>query len=219
MTNHVAFALAVLDMLGSRPAAADGERTPLCGLAVVGAETTQAPDQHADLVGVALDLAWWHGRFGLAAEGSARWSVGDQDARAFVLGGSARLRVVEGLLPSIMDPRDVELGVELQAIVERTWWKSEVRGVEPIAYGFGLALRLRGSGDMDSPTLMAESRFFVRVMSSRWSEPETIARTMAPVSMSDRALTVLAGIGASFGAGAPAYMERFRLRPSGHSIL
>ncbi len=193
------------------------------GLAVVGADVARTPEDHSELAGVGLDLAWWHGRFGLAAEGSARWSIGDpQTARELVLGGSARLRVLERMVPSLMDPRDCELAVELQAIVERAWWNDAVTTADPMAYGFGVALRLRGGGDPDSSGLLAESRFFLRVMSSKWSELDVAARqsgTMAPPATSDRSLAVLLGIGASFGGGTPAYMDRFRLRPFGQTLL
>jgi hypothetical protein len=207
-------------LLASRIAAADGERTPMFGLAVVGADVARTPDDHADLAGVGLDIAWWHGRFGLAAEGSARWAIDDaQSARAYVLGGSARVRVLERMLPSLMDPRDCELGLELHAIIERTWWNSAVTTIDPMSYGFGVALRLRGGGDPDSSGLLAESRFFLRVMSSKWSELDVTARTMTPPPSTDRSFTVLLGIGASFGGGTPAYMDRFRLHPFGQTLL
>jgi hypothetical protein len=200
-------------------AAADGETSPMFGLAAVGGEVQRAPGEQTGLAGVGLDLAWWHGRFGLGAEGSARWSVDSVGARAFVLGGSARLRVAEGLVPSLIDPRDCELALELQAIVERAWWDQPISQADALSYGLGLAVRVRGGGDLDTSALIAESRFFVRVMTARWDGLDVVARTMGPVSESDRSLTVLAGVGASWGTGAPSYVEKFRMHPFRGSIL
>jgi hypothetical protein len=210
--------LCALLLTGARHASADGERSPFFGLAVVGAETARTPDHAEDLAGVGLDLAWWHGRFGLAAEGTALWSIDPDGARALVLGGSARLRVLERMVPSLIDPRDVELGLELQAIVERAWWNVAV-SEDPTAYGVGIALRARGGGDPDGSLLVAESRFFLRVMSAKWSAIDAVARTMTTPASSDRALTVMFGIGASFGAASPAYMDRFRMHPFEKSLL
>ena len=190
-------------------AAADGERTPLYGFAVIGGEASRTPVERDAQAGFGLDVAWWHGRFGLAAESSLRWSVTADAARTVVLGASARLRVLDGLVPSLFDPRDVEVGLELQAIVERVW-RSVDAPIDPYGYGLGLALRVRGSGDPDSASLFAESRFTLRVMASRWDELDAIARTAMPSAMPDRALTVLLGIGAAWGRGDGAYMQRFR---------
>src|SRR5262249_18471603 len=144
-------------LVGAQVASAEGETTtPMIGAAVVGAEADRTPTEHADLAGVALDLAWWHGRFGLAAEGSGRWSVDGDNARALVAGASARFQLFERILPSLMEPRDVELAFELQAIAEHTWWNDTVSQVEPTAYGVGLAARLRGTGDPDGSALLAE---------------------------------------------------------------
>ncbi len=186
------------------------------GLALVAGDSARTPEHDSPLGGLALDLAWWHGRFGLAAEGSALWSADSDGARALVLGVSARVRVLERMMPALMDPRDVELAVEVQAIVEREWWNVSMVETDPMAEGLGLALRVRGAGEPDGTRLLAESRFFLRVMTSRWSELDAVARAMpaAPVT-SDRAFTVLVGIGASFGAGSPGYMDRFRPHPFG----
>jgi hypothetical protein len=194
-------------------AAADGETSPMFGLAAVGGEVERSPMEQTGLAGVGVDVAWWHGPFGLAAEGSARWSVDSVGARAFVLGGSARLRVAEGVVPSLIEPRDCELALELQAIVERAWWDQPISEADAVSYGLGLALRLRGGGDLDASSLIAESRFFVRVMTARWDGVGVIARTMEPVSAADRSMTVLAGVGASWGTGAPSYVEKFRMHP------
>jgi hypothetical protein len=206
-------ALASLVLFGSRIAAADGEATPLFGIAVVGGDSERVPDRDSPLGGVALDIAWWHGRFGLAGEGSALWSAEDDHAHAFVAGASARVRVLERTVPALMEARDVELGVELHAIVERTWWSDALSQADPVGYGLGIALRFRGNGDPDLSSLLSESRFFVRVMSSRWAEPTALARTTMPVATSERSLTLLLGVGAAWGAGTPRYMSRFRLQP------
>lgn len=203
----------------TRVAAADGETSPMFGLAAVGGEVERSPTEQTSLAGVGLDLAWWHGRFGIAAEGSARWSVDSVGARAFVLGGSARLRVAEGLVASLIDPRDCEVALELHAIVERAWWNQPISDADAVSYGLGIALRVRGGGDLDASSLIAESRFFVRVMAAPWNGLEVIARTMEPVSASDRSLTVLAGVGASWGTGSPSYVQRFRLHPFRGSLL
>jgi hypothetical protein len=217
MTIHRITFVAVL-LATASPAAADGEQTPVYGLAVIGGDLARAPDQRTPVAGLGLELASWHGRLGLALEGSARWSIASDAARALVLGASARVRVLDGMMPSLLDPRDVEVGLELQAIVERAWM-NVADPVDPTAYGLGIALRVRGSGDPDNPALLSESRFFLRVMSSRWSELDMLARTMTTPPAMDRAVTVLLGIGASFGGGSPGYMERFRLHPHDPTLL
>jgi len=113
---------AALVVLAPRSAAADGERTPMFGFAVVGAETPRTSSDHTELAGASIDLAWWYGRFGLAAEGSALWSVETEGTRVLVAGASARVRVMDMMVHSLMEPRDVEVGLELQGIVERAWW-------------------------------------------------------------------------------------------------
>jgi hypothetical protein len=202
---------ASLVVLVPRAAAADGERTPMFGFAVVGAETPRTSSDHTELAGATLDLAWWYGRFGLAAEGSALWSVESEGTRVLVAGGSARVRVMEMMVRSLMEPRDVELGLEIQAIVQRAWWHGSPSDLDPVAYGMGVALRIRGGGDPDGSTLLAESRFFFRVTTSRWAAADFDARTTAPMATQERALTFLVGIGAAFGAGTSDYAARFRL--------
>lgn len=204
---RAAGALGALVVLVPASALADGERTPMLGAAVVAAH---APEQDAELLGVALEAAWWLGRVGVAAEGSMRWAL-DEGPRVAVLGASARVRVIETLLPALLDARDVELGIELHGIVEHAWWDGE----DATGYGLGLAARVRGGEDDDSSTLLAESRLFVRMVSSRWDELQSVARTTTPPleSREPRVLTVLIGLGASFGRGDPGYVTRFHAQP------
>jgi hypothetical protein len=206
MKTRVAVAI-VIAMSGS--AAADGERTPLLGGAVT---FSDAPDRRAELVGGELELAWWAGRIGVAVEAAARRGIADEDGRSVAVGGSVRLLVADWLCPSLFEARDVEAGVELQAIAERAWWS---RDDHADALGAGVAIRLRGGSDWEPSTLLAESRLFVRVMRSRGEAGEAIARAadaaMPPPGRGGT--TVVVGIGAAFGAGAPRYLERFRRRP------
>lgn len=194
----------VVLLLMTGVAGADGEQTPQFGGGVIGTR-----DAEAEIVGANLELAVWWGRFGLAVEGSRQWSIDPEDPRVTTLGASARVLLFRQLMPSLLEPRDVELGIELQGIVERSWWENVDR--EPVAYGAGLAVRLRGGSD-DFSNLIAESRLFVRVMAARRTQAETIARdTMADPE--DRGLSVVIGLGALFGGGEPKYVERFRPRP------
>lgn len=203
----------LLLMLVAASAAAEGENTPMIGASVMGGPST---DDYAGVVGIQVEAAWWLGRLGLAAEASGRWGVDGDGVRAGVLGASLRLRVLDTLVPSLLEPSDVELGIELQGIVERSWWDGQVENTEPVSHGLGLALRLRGSGDEDSSRLIAESRFFVRVMATRSKADELLARTMTPTPVPQAEVrpdfTVLLGVGASFGAGERRYLERFRRR-------
>jgi hypothetical protein len=202
--------LGALVLTATTNAAAEGEKTPMFGAAVIGAS---APEHEAELAGVALEAVWWRGWIGLAAEGSMRWDIAGEGARATVAGASLRIRLLEYLLPSLLEPCDVAFGIELHGIFEHTWWVRDLPQQDSNSYGVGLAVRLRGGGDDDS-SLLAESRLFVRVMSSRWETVEAVARTTAPIEdRATRELTVLIGIGASFGAGEPGYVERFRMRP------
>ena len=203
---------------GARLAAADGETSPMFGVAVVGGDEAQSPQQDAPLAGLALDIAWWHGRVGIAGEGSARWDVEHESARALVAGASLRVLLLDRLTPSPIEPSDVETALELQAIVERTWWNVPSQ-VDPTSFGVGLALRLRGSDELGESNVLAESRFFVRVLASRWAQSDVIARSTTPAAVPARALTVLLGIGASFGAGRPDYARRFRLHPFDPALL
>ncbi|HEY0992435.1 MAG TPA: hypothetical protein VGD80_35525 [Kofleriaceae bacterium] len=206
MKTRAAVAL-LLSMTGA--AAAEGERTPMFGAALT---YTGTSDRNAELVGGEFELAWWPGRFGLAAEAAVRRSVGDDDTRNLAIAGSARVLVADWLWPSLFEPRDVEVGVEAQAIAERTWWS---RDHSSDAFGLGVALRMRGGSDWEFSSLLAESRLFVRVMKSRDDASGVLAR--AAGAMSDRpdriGTTVMIGLGAAFGAGKARYLERFRLRP------
>lgn len=194
-------------MTGS--AAAEGERTPMFGGALTYGD---APDGRTALVGGELELAWWWGRLGLAAETAARRAIDDDSARSLAVAGSARVLLADWMWPSLLEPRDVEVGVELQLIAERTWWSRDDRSD---AYGVGAAIRMRGGSDWEFSSLLAESRLFVRVMRARGAGASTVARvadvmTEAP---GPGAVTVTIGLGAAFGAGTPRYLERFRLRP------
>lgn len=192
-----------------RDAAAEGERTPMVGGGVV---ATSDPASDGDLVGIELEGAWWWGRLGLAVEGSRRWDVATGDPLATTLGASARLLVHHHLLPSLFDPRDVELGVELQGIVEHTWWDDDMDpDGRSVAYGVGIAVRLRGGSDAEFSTLLAESRLFVRVMTARDGD-SAIARTATPTEPTARDRAILIGIGAAWGSGERRYVDRFRLR-------
>jgi hypothetical protein len=203
-------ALGALALTAATDATADGESTPMFGGAIIGG---RGPDPRAESVGLELEAAWWYGRLGLALEGASHWNLADDGARATVLGSSARLRVLERMVPALLEPRDVELGLELHGIVERTWWNDDRPQADPIAYGLGLALRLRGVADAEFSPLLTESRFFVRVLSSHPTGAEPLARSMSPAGAPARELTILFGIGAAFGAGDPRYLERFRLHP------
>lgn len=196
-------------------AAADGERTPMFGGAVVG---VRSPDNQSDSLGVEVEAAWWYGRLGFALEGSMHWVLGGDGERATMLGASARVRVHESLLPSLLEPRDVELGLELHGIVARRWWEGAVAGAaadeSPVGYGLGIAARLRGGSDHEFSSLLAESRLFVRAVAFRPTGAEAVARAMAPAAGgAEGELTILVGIGAAFGVGEARYLDRFRLRP------
>lgn len=188
-------------------AAAEGERTPMIGGALT---LTDAPDRRTELVGGELELAWWSGRLGLAVEAAARRGIADDASRNLAVAGSARVLVADWLWPSLFEPRDVEVGVELQAIAERTWWS---RDDSSDAFGFGAAIRVRGGSDWEFSRLIAESRLFLRVMKSGDAVSDVVARTAGPMESSDgRGITVLVGLGAAFGAGNQRYLERFRLK-------
>jgi hypothetical protein len=190
-------------------AAADGERTPMFGGALTYGE---GPDHRSGLVGGEVDLAWWSGRLGLAVEVAARRAIDDDGVRNLAVAGSARVLVADWLCPSLFEPRDVEIGVELQVIAERTWWS---RDDSTDGYGLGAAIRIRGGSDWEFSSLLAESRLFVRVMRSR-GEPADVAARTADGSTGSPArdgVTAMIGLGAAFGAGKPRYLERFRPRP------
>jgi len=207
MKTRVAVAV-VMALAGS--AAADGERTPMFGGAIT---YSGAPDGKTELVGGELELAWWAGRIGLAAEAAARRGVLDDSTRNLAVGGSVRLLVTNWLWPSLFEPRDVEIGVELQVIGERAWWS---RDDSADALGLGVAFRMRGGSDWEPSALLAESRLFVRVMKPRDAAVDVVARTTGAVAepaTRSSGLTVLVGLGASFGAGTPRYLTRFHRKP------
>jgi len=188
-------------------AAAEGERTPMFGGALT---YSDVPDHRAALIGGALDLVWWSGRLGLAVEAAARHAI-DDGAGNVAVGGSARVLLADWLWTSPLEPRDVEMGVELQLIGERVWWSRDDRAD---AYGVGAAIRMRGGSDWEFSSLLAVSRLFVRVMRSP-GEPSTVAARTADAMIEPPgrgAVTVVVGLGAAFGTGDPRYLERFRLR-------
>jgi hypothetical protein len=189
-------------------AAAEGERSPMIGGALT---YTDAPDRNLGLVGGELEMAWWPGRFGLAVEAAMRRGVDDAEARNLSVAGSARVLVADWMWPSLLEPRDVEMGIELHAIAERTWWS---RDDSSDAFGFGAAIRMRGGSDWMFSNLVAESRLFVRVMKARGGASGVLARTVGPVSPEDDrgGTTVLIGLGAAFGVGKARYLERFRMK-------
>jgi len=198
---------AALMMAMTGGAAAEGERTPMFGGALT---YSDVPDHRAALVGAEVDLTWWWGRLGLAVEGAARGAI-DDSACNVAVAGSARVLVADWLWPSLVEPRDVEMGVELQLIAERTWWR---RDDSANAYGLGAAIRMRGGSDWEFSSLLAESRLFVRVMTSRGEPSSGAARAAdAMVEQPGRGtVTVMVGLGAAFGVGDPRYLDRFRLR-------
>jgi hypothetical protein len=187
-------------------AAADGERTPIIGGAIVGAGT------HEDaLGGVQADATWWAWRLGVSAEGAMLWRADATAKRAAVLGVSARLLAFDTLVESLLEPRNVELGVELHGIVER-WIDDD----STTRYGVGLALRLRGGSDYDMSNLLAESRFFVRVMTTpAIGQSPIVGRMITPptTTRDSGSLTIMVGVGAAFGTGDPDYLQRFRMEP------
>jgi hypothetical protein len=194
-------------MTGS--AAAEGERTPMFGGALTYGD---ARDHRTAVVGGELELAWWTGRLGLAVEAAARRAIDDDSARSLAVAGSARVLIADWLWPSLFEPRDVELGIELQLIAERAW---QSRDDSSDAYGLGAAIRIRGGSDWEFSSLLAESRLFVRVMRPRDDGPGAVPRVADAMREPPGrgAVTVMVGLGAAFGAGVPRYLERFRLHP------
>jgi hypothetical protein len=201
----IELSLIVLGLASS--AHADGERTPMFGGSVLAARD----GSRAELVGVELEVAWWWQRIGLALEGAQRRAIDDGDGMGTTaLGASARVLVVDQLMPSLLEPRDVELGIELHGVVERAWSLRVDSGEDPaIRYGFGIAARLRGGGD-DGSALLAESRLFVRVLWARGDTTSAIARSETPVPDRGSETLVLVGLGAAWGTGERHYAERFR---------
>jgi len=165
--------------------------------------------------GASLEVAGWLGRIGLALEGSRQWGVVEMGETVTTLAASARLLAFDCLVPSLLEPSDVELGFELQAIAQRAWWDGVANAPSPVSYGLGLAVRLRGgSDDYFSSLLLAESRLFVRVFKSPAGEPvDALARgDVVMPGAQGRELTVVVGLGVLFGTGDARYVERFRSR-------
>jgi hypothetical protein len=191
-------------------ASAEGEYGPMFGGSLVASHEADA----TELGGAGLELAVWRGRFGVALEGSHLREVAGDSTFVTTFGASARVLVVQHLIPSLLEPRDVELGVEIQGIVERAWWEGMTRDREPFRYGLGVAIRLRGGSD-DLSNLLAESRLFVRVMASRSATDIGVSGSTAVAmpARDERELGVVVGLGATFGGGDPVYVQRFRPRP------
>lgn len=190
-------------------AAAEGERTPILGGGVVGAAVRDDA-----LAGVGADATWWKWRVGVAAEGSILWRADDAAKRVAVLGVSARLLAFDSLVESLLEPRNVELGIELHGVIERWFWNDDAQS-DATRYGVGLALRLRGGSDYDMSSLLAESRVFVRVMATpAIGQDSIVGRMLTPPKDRDTgSLTIMIGLGAAFGSGDPDYLQRFRMEP------
>lgn len=209
--------LVLVTSLVASDAEADGETTPMIGAGVIVGTSTHGDTRMA---GVELEAAWWWRWLGLAVEASGRASArAGEDDTTLVLGGSLRLRLLQALVPSLLEASDVELGVELQGVLERTWWDRTITDVGPIRQGVGLAVRLRGSSDSDVPRLITESRCFVRVMWARTDDVAIAARTTMPPVPEVRDLMVLVGIGAAFGGGERRYLQQFRRRAFEGTVL
>jgi len=207
----LAVVVVVLATAASPLVHAGGERSPMVGGAVIASQTTD----EAEVAGLSLEVALWWNRIGLALEGSRQWDVATVDGpRVTTLAASARLLAYDHLIPSLLEPSDVELGLELHGIVQREWWDDVPSAPQPLSYGAGIAVRLRGgSDDYFSRLLLAESRLFVRVLKTRAPESmDVIAKGSGTVGYPERDLTVIIGLGVLFGGGDPAYCERFRSR-------
>lgn len=203
--RRTGLAIVTLAVVLTSNARADGERSPMIGGAVVWMPSIEAP---SGIGGFELEAAWWRGFLGVAIEGSAR-SDFTAERHAFGLGGSLRVLLLQGLQRSLLEARDVEVGLELQGIVERLWWQQAAPDVDPFGYGIGFALRVRGGSD-DGSTRIAESRFFVRFLAGPSTREQVIARTTMATVDEPRDFKLLVGIGASWGAADRRYLERFR---------
>lgn len=165
-----------------------------------------------DVAGVGAEVVLWYSRIGIAAEATRQWSVDAAEGpQVGAISGSLRLLAFDHVVPSLLDSREVvDLGIELHGIVERAWWDDLTKHRD--SYGAGLALRLRGASDDDRSNLLAESRLFVRVMKLRSDDAmDLAARDTSPSSMSS-GVAVIIGLGALFGGGQPAYVDRLRRR-------
>lgn len=200
MPTVISIAAAVLLMSGT--AAAEGERSPMIGGGVLAART-DAQGQ----VGVGLEATYWFHRVGIAVEGSRRWEVESGDPASATLTGGIRFLIADQLLGSIIEPRDLELGLEIHGVVEKSWFDV---GGDAVAYGGGAALRLRGGGDAFDSTLLAETRLFVRVMAPR--ERNLSERVVGEVMTERTPLSIIVGLGAVWGSGERRYADKFRSR-------
>lgn len=210
-TAGLLVALVALFALSAARAEAEGEHGPMFGGALIAAHYQGDPAGDTEVAGLQGELALWHGPLGVAIEGSRQWTAEADGPRVGAVAASLRALVYRQLVPAFLEPRDVELGIELQGIAERSWWKNLARERDPVSYGVGLAIRLRGDTEHVA-YLLAESRLFVRVLASRPAREDAIARG-GMLGGPDRELTVTIGLGAAFGGGEPAYVERFRPHP------
>jgi hypothetical protein len=206
--------LGLLGLLYAPSARAEGEYGPMFGGSLV---ATRGADQ-TEVAGAELEMAMWRGRFGIAVAASRQAGIDGTGPTVTAVDASVRVLLLRHLMPSLLEPRDVELGIEVQGIVERAWWDHVEREHAPVSYGLGFAVRLRGGSD-DFSNLIAESRLFVRAMASQGNGADTLARdTMVPGD-TGRELTIVVGLGALFGGGERGYVERFRPRPLDTTLL
>ena len=190
-------------------ARANGESGPMFGGSIV---ATHGEEGEKDVAGVGAELALWWSRIGIAAEAAHQWAFDGVDGpEVSSVAGSLRVLAFHHVLPSILDGRErVDLGIELHGIAERAWWDDGSKHRD--SYGFGIAIRLRGTGDDDRSNLLAESRFFVRILETRSEDAMRItARGISPSSLTS-GVGIIIGLGASFGGGQPAYVEQLRRR-------
>lgn len=207
--------LGLLVVLHAPGANAEGEYGPMFGGSLVatrGAEDTE-------IAGVELELAVWRGRVGLAIAASRQAGIEGDGPRVTAVDASVRVLALRRLIPSLLEPRDVELGLEVQGIVERAWWDGVERDHAPTSYGLGFAVRLRGGSDDDSSNLLAESRLFIRALASRDDGVDAVARDGMLGGDSGRELSIVVGLGAVFGGGEPGYVAQFRPRPLDTTLL
>jgi hypothetical protein len=206
---RIACAFALL--VSSHAARAEGERSPMVGGSIVATRDVDA----GGFAGAGLEVAQWWGHIGLGLEGSRQWAIDSMGPRVTTLAGTARVLLFTGMVPSLLEPSDCELGIELQGIVQRAWWANVAPAPADVEYGAGIALRLRGgSDDAFTPLLIAESRVFVRVMRERAQPMQSgvIAKGDATIGARDEGTIVLIGLGALFGGGDPKYVQRFKSR-------
>ena len=195
-------------VLAPTVAAAEGEYGPMFGGSIIATHATET-----DVAGVGAELAFWYGHIGVAAEASRQWTVDEVEGpQTTAVAGSLRVLLFHHIVPSLIDSHElVDLGVELQGIAERTWWTDAPTAHEPVRYGFGVAVRLRGVNDDDRSTLLAESRVFIRFMKARESDADFAARETMPSPFTE-GTSVIVGLGALFGGGQQAYVQQLKRR-------